>query len=99
MAYLGLKFRFSVFFLKKKMYLFIWKAELQRGREIFHPLVYFPNGCDSQGWARLKPKPSTHLGLSKWVTGAEAFGPSSTAVPVEQSGQHMSQCPYEMVAS
>lgn len=33
----------------------IYSKGIVIGREIFHLLVYSPNGCNSPGWARLKP--------------------------------------------
>lgn len=68
--------RFSYF----KVYIFIWKTELQRENEkdIFHLLVLFPNVCHSQGGARLKREPGT-LSWSP-LTGTQALGPSIATV-------------------
>lgn len=42
----------------------------ERGRGIFHPLVYFANGHHGQGWARQKPRTKSFLQMAHVGAGA-----------------------------
>lgn len=50
-------------------------------KEIFHPLVYSPGGCNSQIWARMKTGTRIFITSPTWVTGTQVLGPSSAAFP------------------
>lgn len=53
------------------------RREWERQREIFHLLVHFSNGSNSQGWA----KPKSVAWNSIWASGAQALKPYSAAFP------------------
>nr|XP_051689483.1 uncharacterized protein LOC127487573 [Oryctolagus cuniculus] len=54
---IGAPVRFSSLFFYFFIFFYLKGRVTERGRvgEIFYPLVHSPNGCNSQGWARLKP--------------------------------------------
>lgn len=46
-------------------------------RQIFYLLAYFPNGCNSQNWANLKPGFRSFMPVFHVCGGAQALEPSS----------------------
>lgn len=46
-------------------------------RQIFHALVHFSNGFNSQGWSRPNPGAQNPSKSSTWLVGAQVLRPSS----------------------
>lgn len=73
---------FSLTLSKKcnRFYLFI--SQSWRQREIFHPLFHSPDGCNCQGWAKLKLGTSNSIQVSPDMgAGAQMPGPSPIIFP------------------
>lgn len=58
----------------KNVYVFIWKAQWEKEREIFHPLIH--SGCNGWIWSRAEVRePKTPARPPTWVRGAPTLGP------------------------
>lgn len=64
------------FFLKRVFFLKIQNSKKERN--LFHPLFQFPNGHNSQGWARPKPGDKIFIEFSQAGGRNTAIGPCST---------------------
>lgn len=56
------------------------------GREIFQALIHFPNPCNSQGCAGLRPGVRSPIQISHVVTGTLGLWPSSCCLPDTLAG-------------
>lgn len=83
----GSSFCFKVYlfgFFKDLFIYFIGRVtdiERPTKREIFHPLVHFPNACNGEAEVTRSQEPSTSSGSPMLVAGVQALRPSTVAFP------------------
>jgi len=73
-----------------KIYLFIGKSDIQKGREterkIFHLMIHSPSDRNGQCCAVLKPGSRNFFRVLHTGAGSQGFGLSSTAFPGHKQG-------------